>query len=157
MSLDSFYSIVTGTCFALVGLWWNVVNAHPDWMKDGQIRVLAGGVYLSFLIPGLMSLGAQIGGDNKLVWRAVFVVAALLGILFTGRIIAKSRTQAKPGLFRRNRWIVILIYLTILVFAILPQLALPLGLQPLQIEGFMLALLILIAHGLTWEFMTEST
>ena len=29
------------------------------------------------------------------------------------------------------------------------------GLQPLQVEAFLLCLLILIAHGLTWDFMTE--
>ena len=75
MNTDAFYSIVSGICFALTGLWWTVVESRKDWIKDPQLRSLAGGVYASFLVPGVMSLGAQIGGDNKLVWRSVFVVA----------------------------------------------------------------------------------
>jgi hypothetical protein len=28
--------------------------------------------------------------------------------------------------------------------------------QPLQVEGILLVILIIIAHGLAWEFMTEA-
>jgi hypothetical protein len=63
---------VAGTCFALVGLWLGVVQFNKDWLQDAQQRALAG-VYLSFLIPGVMSLIAQAGGENKLIWRATFV------------------------------------------------------------------------------------
>ena len=31
----------------------------------------------------------------------------------------------------------------------------PLNLKPLQVEAILLSRLILIAHGLTWEFMTQ--
>ncbi|MCL4396062.1 MAG: hypothetical protein M1482_14880 [Chloroflexi bacterium] len=154
MNIENFYSLVAGTCFALVGLWWNVVNGHPDWMKDEQSRHLAGGIYASFLIPGLMSLAAQIGGDNKLIWRGVFVSAALLGAFFVTRLVLRTRAQAGQGLFRRSQWVVVLLYGIVLVFALFPQLAEPMSLQPLQVEGILLALLILVAHGLTWEFMT---
>ena len=82
MSLETFYEILSGICFALTGLWWTVVAGRKDWLKNQEMRSLAGGVYASFLIPGVMSLGAQIGGDNKLVWRSVFVIAALLGMIF---------------------------------------------------------------------------
>jgi hypothetical protein len=43
----------------------------------------------------------------------------------------------------------------VLIFGAAPELADPLGLKPLQVEAILLALLILIAHGLTWEFMTQ--
>jgi hypothetical protein len=64
MSLDSFYAIVPGTCFALVGLWWGVVQFNKGWLKHDKTRALAGGIYLSFLIPGVMSLIAQVSGEN---------------------------------------------------------------------------------------------
>ena len=153
MNIENFYSLVAGTCFALVGLWWNVVNGHPDWMDDEHSRHLAGGIYASFLIPGLMSLAAQIGGDNKLIWRGVFVAAALLGAFFVTRLFLRTR-KAGRGLFRRNQWIVVLLYGIVLLFALFPQLAEPVNLQPLQVEGILLTLLILVAHDLTWEFMT---
>ena len=150
MSLDSFYAIVSGTCFALVGLWWGVVQFNKDWLKQEETRSLAGGIYLSFLIPGVMSLIAQVSGDNKLIWRATFVIAAALGIYFTTRLIWKTRASGGPiGPFRRHRWIVIVLYLLVLIFGASPDLAQPLAMQPLQGESILLALLILVAHGLT--------
>jgi hypothetical protein len=156
MSLDSFYSIVSGTCFALVGLWWGVIQFNKGWLRNDETRALAGGIYLSFLIPGLMSLVAMVSGDNKLIWRVTFVIAAALGMYFTTRLIMKTRSSTGSiGPFRRNRWIVIVLYLLVLVFGANPELAKPLNLQPLQVEAILLSLLILIAHGLTWEFMTQ--
>jgi hypothetical protein len=155
MDIGTFYALVSGICFGLVGLWWGVVQARQDWLKDDRARSLAAGVYHSFLIPGLMSLFAQVGGENRVLWRLVFIVAAVLGIYFTARLIARTGATAPPGLFGRNRWAVIFLYSLILVFALLPGLAFYLGLQPLQLEGIMLCLLILVAHGLTWEFMSE--
>jgi hypothetical protein len=95
MNVDSFYQIVSGICFALTGLWWTVVEGRKDWITNQKMRGLAGGVYASFLIPGVMSLGAQIGGDNKIVWRSVFAVAAVVGMFFT-----TFSNQAKPGSLR---------------------------------------------------------
>ena len=156
MSLDAFYSIVSGTCFALVGLWWGVVQFNKRWLRDDQMRLLAGGIYLSFLIPGVMSLIAQVSGDNKLIWRVTFVIAAALGMYFTARLIWKTREAPGPiGPFRRHRWIVIVLYLLVLIFGAAPELAQPLNLLPLQVESILLAFLIIIAHGLTWEFMTQ--
>jgi len=156
MNLDTFYSIVAGTCFAFLGLWWTVMEARRDLLKDDKIRGLAGGVYLSFLIPGAMSLGAQIGGENKLVWRSVFVIAAVLGMYFTSRLIASTRGAGKPGFFRRNRWFAILLYLLVLILGAFPTLAAPLGLTALQVEAFLLSTLVLLGHGLAWEFMVET-
>jgi membrane protein implicated in regulation of membrane protease activity len=47
------------------------------------------------------------------------------------------------------------LYAFVLWFALFPGTALLLGLQPLQMEGILLCILILIAHILTWEFMTS--
>ena len=45
------------------------------WLKHDETRALAGGVYPSFLIPGVMSLIAQVSGENKFIWRTTFVIA----------------------------------------------------------------------------------
>ena len=55
----------------------------------------------------------------------------------------------------RSRWVVPILYIFVLWFALFPATASLLGLQPLQVEGILLCILILIAHILTWEFMTS--
>ena len=119
-----------------------------------NLRTLAIGVYLAFLIPGLMSLVAQVSGENRLIWQVTFAVAAVLGIFYTTRLMRKTRDAAPKTRFYRNRWGAVAIYVFILIFALFPFLALFLGLQPLQMEGILLAGLILIAHGLSWDFLT---
>ena len=74
MDINTFYAVTAATCFTLVGLWWSVVKDKPEWLKDEAKKRLAGGVYASFLIPALMSLGAQVGGENRLIWQGVFVI-----------------------------------------------------------------------------------
>lgn len=156
MTVETFYAIVAGTCFALVGLFWNVVSARPDLMQDKENRSLAGGIFLAFLIPALMSLGAQIGGDNKLVWRGVFVTAALLGGFFTARLILATSRGSGGGFFRNSRWLSVLLYGVILIVALFPDLGKPFGLTGLQVEAFLICFLLLLGHGLAWDFLTQS-
>jgi hypothetical protein len=156
MSLQNFYEIMAGICFALTGLWWTVVENRKEWLANPELRGLAGGVYASFLIPGVMSLGAQIGGDNKLVWRAVFVIAALTGMFFTTKLLARMSKLPNPGFFARSRWLVVLLYLLVLVLGLFPTLADPTGLTPIQVEAFLLSIIILTGHGLAWEMMTHN-
>ena len=67
MDVSTFYAVTAATCFTLVGLWWSVVKDHPEWLKDETTKRLAGGVYASFLIPALMSMGAQVGGEGNIL------------------------------------------------------------------------------------------
>ena len=156
MNVESFYAILSGICFALTGLWWTVVEHRKDWSKDKEMLGLAGGVYASFLIPGVMSLGAQIGGDNKLVWRSVFVIAALLGMFFTTKLLSNVWKTKKTGFFARSRWLVTLLYGVVLVLGLFPELAAPTGLTTIQVEAFLLCIIILSGHGLAWEMMTHT-
>lgn len=157
MDTNLFYAVTAATCFTLVGLWWSVVKSKPEWLKNEATRRLAGGVYASFLIPALMSLGAQIGGSTPVLWRVIFIIAAGAGITFSSRLIQLTREANPKGAFSKNSWSVPLLYGLVLVFALFPGLARVVGLAPLQMEALLLCLLILIAHALTWEFMTASS
>lgn len=156
MDTNTFYAITAATCFTLVGLWWSVVKDKSEWLKDEAKKRLAGGVYASFLIPALMSLGAQVGGDNPLIWKGVFIIASGAGIVFSSRLIKLTRIANPKGAFSKNSWTVPVLYGIVLFFALFPGVAGLVGLEPLQMEGLLLCILIMIAHAFTWEFMTGS-
>ncbi|MFT3895162.1 MAG: hypothetical protein QM730_26350 [Anaerolineales bacterium] len=156
MDTNTFYAVTSATCFTLVGLWWSVVKDKSEWMKDEAKKRLAGGIYASFLIPALMSLGAQVGGTNHVIWQLVFIIAAGAGITFSSKLIALTRASNPNGAFSKNSWVVPVLYAIVLFFAIFPNVARFIGLEPLQMEGLLLCILILIAHAFTWEFMTNS-
>lgn len=156
MDVSTFYALLSGTCFTLVGLWWTVVSSKQEWQADKEMLELASGVYLSFLIPGLMSLVAQVGLENSLVWQISFALATILGIIYTNRISKRTKKVAPAGKFHQNRWGVNVIYALILLVAIFPGLGSLAGLSGLQTEAVLLAGLLLIGHGLTWEFLTQN-
>lgn len=154
MELAAFYSLMAITCFTLVGLWWTVVERRPKWKADPRNRKLAGGVYLSFLLPGLMSTFAQVDAGNPLIWRTSFTVAAVVGAVNTFPLL---RLDAGPrrGPFRKFRWLVIVLYALILLVAVFPALLAEIGVTALQTAAIALIALIVLAHGLAWEFMME--
>lgn len=155
MDLTSFYSLMGATCFTLVGLWWTVVERHPRWKSDPRRRRLAGGTYLSFLLPGLMSTLATVAPDAPLVWRITFALTALVGLASTITLIRAETTTGPKGPFRRHRWLVALVYVLIFALGVFPEVARLFGMVPIQVAGVLLVLLIVLAHGLTWEFMME--
>lgn len=154
MDISTFYAITSATCLGLVGLWWSVVEKRADWKSDEAKKRMAGGVYASFLIPGVMSLAAQIGVESPLVWRGVFLIAAAAGITFSSKLIKLTRETNPKGAFSRNSWVVPVLYGLVLFFSVFAGLARAMGLQPLQLEALLLCGLILCAHAMAWEFMT---
>ena len=156
MDISTFYAVTSATCFTLVGLWWSVVKDHREWLKDEATKRMAGGVYASFLIPALMSMGAQVGGEDSIIWRLVFIIAGVAGIRSTTQLLQKTKAAEANGPFSKNRWALPLLYGIVIFFAIFPGFVGLMGLKALQMEGLLLCILILIAHMLAWEFMSNS-
>ena len=157
MDISTFYAVTSATCFGLVGLWWSVVKDKPEWRTNEAKKRMAGGVYASFLIPGVMSLAAQIGVDSPLIWRGVFLIAAIAGIIFSSKLINLTRETSPNSTFSRNSWIVPFLYGLVLFFSIFAGIARYVGLQALQLEGLLLCGLILCAHAMAWEFTMSPT
>lgn len=156
MDLSAFYQLLAGTSFTLVGLWWVVVDKRPRWKTDPVRRRLAGGTYVSFLLPGLMATLAQIDRQTPYLWRVSFVLCAGVGLWSTsGLLRLEWSTSEQVGPFRRFRWAVVAIYLAILALGAAPTLAGRLGVAPLVVGGVLLVLLVVLAHGLTWDFLME--
>ena len=130
MDISTFYALFSATCFTLTGLWWSVVQSRPEWGRDPAMRRTIGGVYLSFFLPALMGLFAQVGGtESPVIWRASFVVIALVGGVSMIALLAQARGD-------RQTWSVVamqaaagVVYGAIAVLGVVPEIVGGLGLR----------------------------
>jgi hypothetical protein len=158
MDVTTFYALFSATCFTLLGLWWSVVQRHEAWLRDPEHRAVVGGVYLSFLLPALMGLFAQVGGtETPAIWRVSFVGIAIVGGVSTLRLLRRSSARPGPqGPLMRHQWVVAVVYAVVAVVGAVPEIVTPLQVTPIQAEAVLLILLVLMAHGLVWEFMVSA-
>ncbi len=155
MDVSTFYALFSATCFALVGFWWNLLQVNAHWLRDPATRSAVGGVYLSFLLPALMGLFAQVGqAGSTPVWRVSFVVVAVVGLVTTLRALPHSRRAGADD--RANRIAAVVLYGLVAVVGVFPEVAEWFDLTGIQGEAILLILLVLLAHGLVWRFMTMS-
>lgn len=155
MDIASFYGFFSATCFTLLGLWWNVVQGHPGWLREDRLRHAVGGVYLAFFLPALMGLFAQVGGTTTpSFWRISFVVVALVGLVSTVRLLGLTREGSAATVPLQAA--AAALYLVVGLVGVAPGIVDPLGMTPVQAEALLLIVLIVIAHGLVWEFMRRT-
>jgi hypothetical protein len=163
MDTNAFYQTVAGFCFTLVGLWWAVVQfRHEEWMGHPSWRRLVYSVHLSFMVPGVMSLGAMAAGEIRLIWRLVFILASLFAIIALIYLTEIARTTARDdrwayhGWFiHTGRWLTILLYALVAAVAIdtnVVKLIAP-DIAPLQVEGLLLTLMMFLGASVAWDFL----
>lgn len=160
MDTNAFYATASGLCFTLLGFWWVVVQfRHDDLTSDGPRRRLAFVVSLHFVIPGIMSLASLLAGDNGLLWRIAFGSAGILGL---AAVVIAGR-QGVPGatgtmaMIQRLEWVVAPLYIVLTLVAIVPESVRGFGLQPLQVEGYVLTTIVLLGILFAWALFTEPT
>lgn len=154
MDVSTFYALFSTTCFTLTGLWWNVVRARRDWSADPAMRRTVGGIYLSFLLPALMGLFAQVGGtESPILWRLSFVVIAVVGGFSMLRLVARAGADGTAAAVRWTQAATVVVYLAIAVIGVAPQLVAPLGLTGIQVEALLLIGLVALGHALVWRFL----
>jgi hypothetical protein len=155
MDISTFYALFSATCFTLLGLWWNVLQLNSAWIADPEERRAVGGVYLTFLLPALMGLFAQVGGTaTPTVWRLSFIAVAAVGCFSTLRLLRVLREghERQP---QAKYVAALLIYLLVAVIGAYPEIAQPLDMKPIQAEAILLILLVLVGHGLVWDFIVR--
>jgi hypothetical protein len=158
MDTNAFYSTASGLCFTLLGFWWVVVQfRHDELTSDAPRRRLAFVVSLHFVIPGIVSLASLLAGDIGLLWRIAFGAAGILGlvaVLLAGRT-SIDNAPAALGLVQRFEWLVAPLYVLITAVAVAPDIARRgLGLQPLQVEGYVLTVIVLLGILFAWALFT---
>ena len=153
MDVSTFYALFSATCFALLGFWWSLLQANPRWLRDAETRSAVGGVYLAFLLPGLMGLFAQVGqAGSTPFWRISFVIVAAVGLVTTLRALPHSGRSGVDD--RLHRIAAVVLYALIALVGLLPEVGKQFSLTGIQVEAILLILLVLVAHGLVWRFMT---
>jgi hypothetical protein len=155
MDISTFYALFSATCFTLLGLWWTVLQLNSAWIGVEEERRAVGGVYLTFLLPALMGLFAQVGGaETPIIWRVSFVVVAVVGCISTLRLLRILRTASdkKP---RAKYLATLVIYVLVAIIGAYPEIARNFDILPIQAEAILLILLVLVGHGMVWDFMVR--
>ena len=105
--------------------------------------------------PALMGLFAQVGrpGTTTDLADQLRRSIAVVGLVTTLRALPHSR---RPGVDdRANRVAAVVIYALVAVVGVVPEVAERFDLTGIQVEAILLILLVLLAHGLVWRFMTS--
>ena len=160
MDTATFYTTVSAISFTLLGLWWVVVQTREEWRRIPARRRMAYVVSLHFLLPGAMSVLSLIAPDVTFLWRVTFATAGILGVIGAITILRTVREEYDaPRAARIIEWIAIPIYALVTIVALVPELLTNLEseLKPLQIEGLILTILIILGVQLAWILMVEPT
>jgi hypothetical protein len=158
MDTAAFYATASALSFTLLGFWWVVVEfRHEELTRDAGLRRLAFVVSLYFILPGLMSLAALLTGDLPLLWRATFATAGVVGMVAS---VMAARTLGSPdvpgGSIGRWMWLGLPLFGVITFVALRPDLVRSaLRLEPLQIEGSVLTLLVFLGITFAWVMFTD--
>ncbi|HKY58255.1 MAG TPA: hypothetical protein VJL80_09470 [Aeromicrobium sp.] len=154
MDQSAFYGVVSAINFTLLGLWWVAVK---DWfeMVGGTASARRTGylVSLQFVVPGTVSLLAQVAPDVAVVWRTAFAVAGAIGavgvVMLAAELRRMSDARVAPALFVVFG---VPLYLAVALVAALPALtaSLPPNVTPIQVEAFLVTLLVFLGTQEAW-------
>jgi len=91
MELDTFYATVSGVGFTLLGLWWVVVDKHPEWFETGversDVKILL--LCLILGLTGWATLCRLIRGETLKLRELDFVQAATAFGVSHAKIMAR--------------------------------------------------------------------
>ena len=156
MDTSTFYATSSALCFTLLGFWWVVVQfRHAELMRNRGLRRFAFLVSLHFIIPGLVSVASLIASGP--LWRVAFGLAGVAGIAAV--VVGMRDLEGHRGPLRdlgRGAWIGLPLYAFLTLIAVVPELArTSLGLEPLQVEGFVLVVILTLGMLLAWQLFTR--
>jgi len=155
MDTTTFYSAASALCFTLLGFWWVVVQfRHAELTRDAAARRFMFLVSLHFIVPGLVSLASLLATGP--MWRVAFGLAGLTGIAgaIAGTRAGASISPLLAGL-RVKALLAVPVYAVVTLVALAPELVRTnIGLEPLQVEGMLLLLILLLGILLAWWLFT---
>jgi hypothetical protein len=156
MDTQTFYATASVLCFTLLGFWWIVVQfRHAELTRETGPRRFAFIVSLHFILPGLVSLASLLA--TGALWRVAFGLAGATGIAAAVIGLMDGTMRSGPlGRIARLAWLVLPLYAALTLVAVDPSIAgSALGLVPLQVEGLILVVVLLLGIMLAWLLFTE--
>ena len=158
MDTATFYATASALSFTLLGFWWVVVQyRHDELTADAGLRRFAFVVSLYFILPGLMSLGALLTGDLPLIWRLTFATAGTVGMVAV--VLGASALSGPNGVgssIGRWMWLGLPLFALLIFVALRPDVVRSeLDVEPLQVEGATLTLIVFLGILFAWLLFTE--
>jgi hypothetical protein len=151
MDVNTFYGVLAGVSFTLLGLWWVACQARMGWLVDRVGRGMGYVVSMHFVIPGGISLISLVAPEAPILWRVTFAASGIAGIVGSGLSAATMRRRsADVAVAVVLQWLAVPLYAVVTVIALNPQLVGGLGLTGLQAEGIALVLLIMLGTQSAW-------
>jgi hypothetical protein len=145
---QDFYATLAQASFTLLGLWWVLLQIrHDAWFTDVAYRWAVYDISLYFLLPGMMALGSLLAVQEPTIWRVVFAVLGAVGVVESAVLVAGRRVLRTHGaLLAFVDWVSLVVYGLVVLVAVWTRLPerVGLGLRPLEAEGSLVAVLLLI-------------
>ena len=152
--LVAFYATVSGLSFTLLGLWWVVAERRRSWFVNPHHRRMAYVVSLHFMLPGTMSVLSLVD-TGTFFWRLVFAFSGVAGI--AGAMLVSTSISAELGARRlagAMLWVALPVYALVVAVAVVPDLAAVVSMAPRQLEGILIALVLLLGINAAWFLST---
>jgi hypothetical protein len=153
VEISTFYGVVAGINFTLLGLWWVAVLERADLRRPGsRSGQMAYVVSLQFLLPGTVALLSQVAPNVAFVWRTAFAlggVAGVVGIVMLVPTLLQTRLRNPARLLLA---VGVPIHALVALVAVLPDLRSTFGLDvnSLQVEAILFCLLVLLGAQTAW-------
>ena len=155
MELDTFYATVSGVGFTLLGLWWVVVDKHPEWFEAPTTSRMAYVVSLQFIVPATSALLSLVAPRSPEVWRTVFTLLGLVGVA-GAVLVALTLAATQPGVSVLALVVSLPVYVGIIVVALAPGIGSGIGLTGLQLEAFLFAMVLVLGLHAVWFFSHQA-
>lgn len=151
----AFYATVSGLGFTLLGLWGVVADRHREWFADRRRAAMAYVIALHFMLPASMSLLSLVAPELPLVWRTVFTLMGLSGLV--GAVLVwRGESGRRPTLSRVAVLLGVPVYAAVVAVALFPGLTGLTELTPLQVEAFLVCAILLLGLNASWFFSHEA-
>ena len=146
--VQDFYASVAQASFTLLGLWWVLLQIrHDAWFADVAYRRAVYDISFYFLLPGMMAIGSLLAVQEPTIWRGVFAVMGVVGVMESALVVSGMRVlRAHRALVAFADWASLVMYAVVVLVALwstLPR-RLGLGLRPLEAEGILVTALLFI-------------
>ena len=148
--METFYATLAQICFALVGLWWVVVQFKYDQlMSSTASRLAAYSASMHFIAPGVIALISVLVAEDVAIWRLGSLIGSVLGI------VAGLAAMRAALLTRTQRIIEVTLVVLFAAIAILSFVTTPLfGIKPIMIEAIVNVGVITLGVQFAWLFFS---